>query len=720
MKKTRNFIILFLSVLLFLSTFNFSTWKVSAQDDVTKVNHFYSADEVVSGTTTPNTRVKYVGKNYYDERYGVFSAVSNKDGIFKIYVGKHQANTTFTINTYDPNGNLIDSDEVFVLKASLEAYFSISFGSKMMIDDQGEVGQTPIKRPMTGIYYKASQGSKIEVIVDDKIVKNVFAGGSYSSLECPEIHLGDFVKIRVSKGKVIKTYELLATSYDIYDWFMVDYPISTSKITTWSDSISVYLPPNLKYSGLFNKNKDVLSTGATGVIKQSFDENTTLKDLKPLTLYEEEFENVISVETLRLTTSPKPEIDPVSQISNEVTGTATANSLITVLDEENTKLGESTTNENGRFGVPVDGLDPDTIIKVETRMPNTNQYDYSYTSVEEVHIEELSDNNAYITGQSSFGNEAEVYLLESNPIPNNSMKKSFSSNGLTTTGEIKTNSKKSIGKFTLNNDSMFKLNIGKQKANSIVQVVLNENGKSLSLPSKTVKDKTAPVISGTTKKSIPINSTFNAKTSVTAKDNVDSDLTSAIKVTGTVNTKKIGTYDLSYAVADKSGNGAKITRKITVYDNVKPVILGATNKTVRLNSSFNPKTSVTAKDNVDGSLTSKIKVSGTVNTKKKGTYTLKYTVTDNSKNVTTITRKITIDSTKPVISGAKSKTIELHSSFSSKKGVTAKDNLDGNLTNKINVTGSVNTKKKGTFTLTYSVTDKSKNKTEVKRKITVK
>lgn len=119
-------------------------------------------------------------------------------------------------------------------------------------------------------------------------------------------------------------------------------------------------------------------------------------------------------------------------------------------------------------------------------------------------------------------------------------------------------------------------------------------------------------------------------------------------------------------------------------------------------------------------MTSKIKVTGTVNTKKKGTYTLKYTITDSSKNTATVTRKITVDSTKPVISGAKSKTIAYNSTFNPKSGVSAKDNLDGSLTSKIKITGTVNTKKKGTYTLTYTVTDKSKNKAEVKREITVK
>ncbi|MFJ9383511.1 immunoglobulin-like domain-containing protein [Peribacillus sp. NPDC101481] len=234
-----------------------------------------------------------------------------------------------------------------------------------------------------------------------------------------------------------------------------------------------------------------------------------------------------------------------------------------------------------------------------------------------------------------------------------------------------------------------------------------------------VKDTDMPVISGAAGKSIPFNSTFNPKTGIKAKDDKDGDLTSVIRVEGKVDTKKVGTYNLTYTVADKAGNVAKVTRKITVYDQVKPVISGAGNKTIKLNSSFSPKTNVSAKDNADGNLTSKIKVTGTVNTKKKGTYTLKYTVTDSSKNAATVTRKITIDGTKPVISGANSKTVAYYSTFNPKSGVSAKDNLDGNLTSKIKVTGTVNIKKKGTYTLKYTITDSSKNTATVTRKITV-
>ncbi|PFH87014.1 immunoglobulin-like domain-containing protein [Bacillus sp. AFS088145] len=237
----------------------------------------------------------------------------------------------------------------------------------------------------------------------------------------------------------------------------------------------------------------------------------------------------------------------------------------------------------------------------------------------------------------------------------------------------------------------------------------------------TVIDSTKPVIYGTADKKLNINSQFDSMAGVSAVDNVDGDLTKSIKIAGIVDTKKKGTYTLTYTVSDKAGNIITVKRTITVIDNIQPVIYGAVNKTININTNFNPLTGVTATDNVDGSLTKLIKVTGTVNTKKTGTYTLTYTVTDYSGNKTVITRKITVkDNIKPVIYGATPKTIKVKSNFNSRTGVTAKDNVDGDLTKVIKITGTVNTKKKGTYTLTYVVSDKAGNKTTVQRKITVK
>ena len=53
------------------------------------------------------------------------------------------------------------------------------------------------------------------------------------------------------------------------------------------------------------------------------------------------------------------------------------------------------------------------------------------------------------------------------------------------------------------------------------------------------------------------------------------------------------------------------------------------------------------------------------------------------------------------------------------EGVKATDNIDGDITNKVVIEGSVDTSKVGEYTLTYKVTDSSDNKFSIDRKIIV-
>ena len=52
-------------------------------------------------------------------------------------------------------------------------------------------------------------------------------------------------------------------------------------------------------------------------------------------------------------------------------------------------------------------------------------------------------------------------------------------------------------------------------------------------------------------------------------------------------------------------------------------------------------------------------------------------------------------------------------------GATANDNIDGNLTNNIVITGSVDTSSPGIYTVTYTVNDASNNTSSIERTITV-
>jgi len=280
----------------------------------------------------------------------------------------------------------------------------------------------------------------------------------------------------------------------------------------------------------------------------------------------------------------------------------------------------------------------------------------------------------------------------------------------------------SLGKITADENGNFKFPINPLAPNRVISVVATDDWSNSSKSTyMTVKDVTAPVLSGVTDIIIQAGQSFDPKRNVTAIDNVNRDVKNSIVITGTVNTNKIGLYSLTYSVKDRAGNEAKMIRHVTVKDTIKPVLSGVMNQSINLNSAFDPKKGITAKDNIDGDVTKSIQVSSSVNLKKVGTYTLTYKVADRSGNTTTLIRKITVkDNVKPVITGAKSKTIKYKSSFNPMTGVTAKDNVDGSLTKSIKVTGSVNTKRKGIYALTYTVKDKAGNSTSMKIKITVR
>ena len=78
------------------------------------------------------------------------------------------------------------------------------------------------------------------------------------------------------------------------------------------------------------------------------------------------------------------------------------------------------------------------------------------------------------------------------------------------------------------------------------------------------------------------------------------------------------------------------------------------------------------------------------------------------------------DTTPPIITlnGQSSITLSVGDTYS-EAGATANDNIDGNLTNNIVITGSVDTSSPGTYTVTYTVNDASNNTSSIARTITI-
>ncbi len=254
--------------------------------------------------------------------------------------------------------------------------------------------------------------------------------------------------------------------------------------------------------------------------------------------------------------------------------------------------------------------------------------------------------------------------------------------------------------------------------------------RQITVEEKQVEENTAPTFKGLTNETLTVGDTFDALAGVSATDKEDGDLTKEIKVSGTVDVNKAGTYTLTYSVTDSKGLTTTEKRQITVEEkqveeNTAPTFKGLTNQSINVGEAFDALAGVTATDKEDGDLTKEIKVSGTVDVNKAGTYTLTYSVTDSKGLTTTEKRQITVEekqveeNTAPTFKGLTNQSINVGEAFDALAGVTATDKEDGDLTKEIKVSGTVDVNKAGTYTLTYSVTDSKGLKTTEERVITV-
>lgn len=117
----------------------------------------------------------------------------------------------------------------------------------------------------------------------------------------------------------------------------------------------------------------------------------------------------------------------------------------------------------------------------------------------------------------------------------------------------------------------------------------------------------------------------------------------------------------------------------------------------------------TANDPTEGDISADIVVTGSVGTTA-GVYTLDYDVTDSSGNAAaTVTRTVTVqseDTEAPVITLLGDEVMRLYQGdVWSDPGVTATDNIDGDISAGVTVTGTVDPATAGSYVLTYNVSD---------------
>ena len=116
--------------------------------------------------------------------------------------------------------------------------------------------------------------------------------------------------------------------------------------------------------------------------------------------------------------------------------------------------------------------------------------------------------------------------------------------------------------------------------------------------------------------------------------------------------------------------------------------------------------------------------SGTVDVSNAGSYTLVYSVSDSGNNFVSVTRTVIVDplpdTTPPTITLTGSSTVNLTvgDTFTD-PGAIATDNIDGDITSSVLISGSVDTSSAGTYTISYNVSDAAGNAATVVRRTVI-
>lgn len=230
-----------------------------------------------------------------------------------------------------------------------------------------------------------------------------------------------------------------------------------------------------------------------------------------------------------------------------------------------------------------------------------------------------------------------------------------------------------------------------------------------------VQDNTPPVITltgGTTGYYSP-GYTY-VETGFTATDNYDGDLTSQVVRTETPTA-------ITYSVKDSYGNETIVERSLVCQDVVAPVItLNVGDKMIIAKDSDFVDPGFLAFDDVDGDISANVVTTGSINTSIYGKQYLTYTVVDSSGNIYQAQRVVVVQEfTPPQLYLAGTCAFIRAGQPYVEPGFNAFDDIDGDVTADVMVTGVLDTNTVGIYILTYTAVDSSLNVTTLTRTVYV-
>ena len=219
-------------------------------------------------------------------------------------------------------------------------------------------------------------------------------------------------------------------------------------------------------------------------------------------------------------------------------------------------------------------------------------------------------------------------------------------------------------------------------------------------------------------------------------------VTEGIKTRGKVNTNKLGKYKVKFIYKDDIGNVVKKRYTIKVVNEKKPIIEGAKNhNAIEMGATLDIFDGVTAKSFVGTDISDKLTV--TVKAKKKGAkkftfnygkgqvkfgkpgeYKVAYKVTDTNGKTRKITKLYKVIDMHVKLSVEFPTEIELGTKLNKLRSYAELCNYKGKMISKrkknLKITGRVDTSKVGTYTLTYTATQRNLESRKVVKTVTVK
>ena len=202
-----------------------------------------------------------------------------------------------------------------------------------------------------------------------------------------------------------------------------------------------------------------------------------------------------------------------------------------------------------------------------------------------------------------------------------------------------------------------------------------------------------------------------------ALDNIDGDITDRVKV-------ELTDESAIYTVSDLSGNETTVTRVIPFDDPIPPELTLKGEAQISFYASVGKydEPGFEAIDNLDGDITSRVEIKGAVDDAAPGTYELEYSVTDTYKNTVSAKRTVVVMEVPPpviTLGGGASVVLVAGKETYVEPGFSASHVLEGDITDRVTVSGTVDSSTAGNYYITYTVGDSYGHTASATRTVTV-